>query len=40
MSGMATKVVATRRFGTAVVEVAIGDITGQEGFDAIVHPHE
>lgn len=38
MSGTATKVVATRRFGTAVVEVAIGDITEQHGFDAIVHP--
>ena len=38
MSGAATRVVATRRFGTAVVEVAIGDITEQHGFDAIVHP--
>ena len=31
-------VVATRRFGTALVEVAVGDITEQRGFDAIVHP--
>lgn len=38
MSGAATRVVATRRFGTAVVEVAVGDITEQHGFDAIVHP--
>lgn len=38
MSGAATKIVATRRFGTAVVEVAIGDITEQDGFDAVVHP--
>lgn len=38
MSGAATRIVATRRFGSAVVEVAIGDITGQDGFDAIVNP--
>ncbi len=38
MSGAATRVVASRRFGTAVVEVAVGDITEQHGCDAIVHP--
>lgn len=38
MSSAETKMVATRRFGAAVVEVVIGDITEQYGFDAIVHP--
>ena len=38
MPGAATRGVATRRFGTALVEVAVGDITEQHGFDAIVHP--
>lgn len=38
MSNVEIKIVATRRFGTAVVEVAIGDITEQYDFDAIVHP--
>lgn len=38
MSGAVTRVVATKRFGTANVEVAVRDINEQHGFDAIVHP--
>jgi len=38
MSVAAKKIVATKRFGTAVVEVSVGDITEQYGFDTIVLP--
>lgn len=35
---MTTRVVASRRFGNALVEVALGDVTAQEGFDVFAHP--
>jgi O-acetyl-ADP-ribose deacetylase (regulator of RNase III) len=38
MAAVNTRVVASRRFGNALVEVALGDVTGQDGFDAVVHP--
>lgn len=38
MAAMTTRVVASRRFGNALVEVALGDVTEQDGFDAVVHP--
>lgn len=33
-----TRVVESRRFGNALVEVALGDVTAQDGFDAFAHP--
>lgn len=33
-----TRVAASRRFGNALVEVALGDVTAQVGFDAFAHP--
>ena len=38
MAVVTTRVVASRRFGNALVEVALGDVTEQDGFDAVVHP--
>lgn len=37
-TSVTTKVIASRRFGNAHVEVALGDVIAQIGFDAFIHP--